>query len=77
MIIAILSLSFAVLKLENLLYHKNPSINITSERLEEGTNQVLDENNLMMAFALEDLWTHAPLDDHRFFRWFAVYWKRT
>ena len=77
MIIAILSLSFGILKLENLVNHKNPSINITSERLEEGTNQVLDEDNLMMAFAVEDLWTTTPLKDHRFFRWFAVYWKRS
>ena len=74
-IIIILTLLFGMIKLEHLVQRKNPTINIHSEVLEEGTSQSMEADNLMIAFALERANSNTDLDDNRFFKWYALDWN--
>ena len=73
-VIAILTLSFGILKFEHLVRRKNPVINETTSVLAEGSIQQLSDKNIAMAFAVEDFYSGTPLEDSRFYRWYSVHW---
>ena len=71
-LIGLLTLSFGILKFEHLVRRKQPFINETSSPLIKGTSQKLSDENIMMAFSLENFYTGVPSDNSRFNRWYAV-----
>ena len=73
-LIGLLTLSFGILKFEHLVRRKQPFINETSSPLIKGTSQKLSDENIMMAFSLENFYTSAPLDDPRYIRWYTIDW---
>ena len=72
LVIFALTLSFSLLKFEQLINRKNPSINIKQSALDELAKLKIENDNHMMAFALEDFWSLTPIYDPNWLRLYAV-----
>ena len=76
MIIFALTLTFSLLKFDHLINRKNPSIIMTKDALDESTKLKIENNNHMMAFAIEDYWTLTPLYDPSFIRFYGLRYNK-
>ena len=67
-IIAGLTTSFALVKLEHLVSRKNPSISVNEEDLAKGETYNALDDDFMMAFSMEHFLT-GPKNDLRYIQW--------
>ena len=71
-LVFILTFAFALLKLEHMLIHKNPTIMTNEQQVESDEEYDLTSSDFMMAFALED----EKLRDPRYTRWGIRFWNQ-
>ena len=64
-LISLLTLAFAIIKLDHLLLRKNPNLNTNESALQPGESYSVQDEDLMIAFAMEQLDTGFK-DDPRY-----------
>ena len=68
---------FAMMKFEHLINRKNPSVSTYENEISLDVDDVFDttKEDFALAFGLTSYMTGKPMDDPKFIRWYAVYWK--
>ena len=77
-ILIMLTVGLFNMKFEHLIVRRNPTVNKYESENALDVEAIFDteHNDYAMAFALTDLMSGEPKNDHRFIRWYASYWKK-